>query len=113
MGGSLTYATAAATPNLNAAVVFYGAPREPAGLENIRAPVLAFYGGQDHGIPLERVRELEKTLEQAGVTHEFHVYPQAGHAFFNDARPSHYDPAAAQDSWKRTLDWFEKYLKAG
>jgi carboxymethylenebutenolidase len=39
------------------------------------------------------------------------VYPGAPHAFFNDTRES-YRPEAAKDAWKRTLDFFKRYLKA-
>jgi carboxymethylenebutenolidase len=37
------------------------------------------------------------------------IYPNAGHAFHNDTGPR-YNPEAAQDAWKRTLEWFGKYL---
>jgi carboxymethylenebutenolidase len=37
---------------------------------------------------------------------EIHVYPDAGHAFFADYRPS-YRPDAAADGWKRMLAWFK------
>ena len=31
-------------------------------------------------------------------------------AFFNDARPEVYDPAAAADAWSRTLAFFRREL---
>jgi carboxymethylenebutenolidase len=39
------------------------------------------------------------------------IYPDVGHAFHADYRPS-YREAAAKDGWTRTLAWFQKYLKA-
>lgn len=39
------------------------------------------------------------------------IYPNAGHAFHADYRPS-YRAEAAADGWKRCVGWFEKYLKA-
>ena len=39
------------------------------------------------------------------------VYPDVGHGFFADYRPS-YNAAAAADAWKRCLAHFDKYLKA-
>ncbi len=39
---------------------------------------------------------------------EFVVYPQAGHAFNADYRPS-YEPHAAADGWRRMLAWFKKH----
>ena len=48
----------------------------------------------------------------AGVTHEGHIYPGAVHGFNNDATPQRYNKAAADEAWKRTLDWFNKYVRA-
>jgi carboxymethylenebutenolidase len=36
------------------------------------------------------------------------IYPDAGHAFHADYRPS-YRKEAAEDGWKRMLAWFKKY----
>lgn len=38
-------------------------------------------------------------------------YADAGHAFFDDQRPS-YVADSAQDAWNRTLAFFNKYLRA-
>ncbi|MDI9653791.1 dienelactone hydrolase family protein, partial [Burkholderia cenocepacia] len=39
---------------------------------------------------------------------EIVVYPDAGHAFFADYRPS-YVKADAEDGWKRAIEWFHKF----
>jgi carboxymethylenebutenolidase len=36
------------------------------------------------------------------------IYPEAGHAFLADYRPT-YVPAAAEDAWKQALNWFKRY----
>ena len=36
------------------------------------------------------------------------VYPEAGHGFHADYRPS-YVKAAAEDGWHRTLAWFKAH----
>ena len=66
---------------------------------------------------LTRLGPLEADLRGAGVPvtalgkrHEFHTYPTADHAFFNDARPEVYDAAAAADAWTRTLTFFRSEL---
>jgi len=41
---------------------------------------------------------------------EYHVYPDTGHAFFNNTNPATYNKEAAEDSWKRTLDFLNKRL---
>jgi carboxymethylenebutenolidase len=110
MGGSLTIATAAASPQVGAAVAFYGMPADLNIVADIRGPLLGLYGEHDHSIPPERVHQFQAALEKADVVHEVHIYPGAEHAFFNDTRPQIYNPDAAQDAWERTLDWLRRYL---
>jgi carboxymethylenebutenolidase len=45
------------------------------------------------------------------VPHEGHIYKGTNHGFHNDTTPR-YDEAAAKEAWQRTLDWFNKYLRA-
>jgi carboxymethylenebutenolidase len=54
---------------------------------------------------------LKETMTKYGKIFDIKVYPSAPHAFFNDTRES-YRPEAAKDAWKRTLDFFNKYLKS-
>jgi carboxymethylenebutenolidase len=110
MGGSLTIATATSSPDLGAAVAFYGAPRDLGQIKNIRAPFLGLYAEHDHGITPETLHTLEQELKQHAIPHEIHVYPGTEHAFFNNTRPQIYKADAAADAWRRTLDWFKKYL---
>jgi len=39
------------------------------------------------------------------------IYPGARHHFFMDARRDVYSPTEAQDTWRRTLEFFAKHLK--
>jgi len=113
MGGSLTVAAAAASQEVGAAVAFYGMPRDLEIVRTIQAPLLGLYGENDHGIPVDLVHSLEQELEVHGVAHDVHIYPGAGHAFFNDARPHIYEPETARDAWERTLRWFRQHLLQG
>jgi carboxymethylenebutenolidase len=84
-------------------------PKNPIDLlASLKAPVLGLYGGQDQGIPLESVDRMRQALKKAGNPSEIIVYPEAGHGFFADVRPS-YRKEDAQDGWKRLLAWFKKY----
>ena len=76
----------------------------------LHAPVLGLYGGKDQGIPQSAVDKLNAALKAAGKDKEsqIHVYPDAGHAFNADYRPS-YRKEAAEDGWKRMLAWFAKH----
>uniref|UniRef100_UPI0025DA64E1 dienelactone hydrolase family protein n=1 Tax=uncultured Pseudacidovorax sp. TaxID=679313 RepID=UPI0025DA64E1 len=42
----------------------------------------------------------------AAKASQFVVYPEAGHAFHADYRPS-YVQGAAEDGWKRATAWFK------
>jgi carboxymethylenebutenolidase len=33
------------------------------------------------------------------------------HGFFNDATPERYNRETAQASWKRTIEWFNQYVR--
>jgi carboxymethylenebutenolidase len=111
MGGYYAFLAAVANPSVAACVDFYGAPvaglLEPA--QELRVPVLGLFGDQDQSIPVEEVRQLEEALQAAGCPYEFHIYPGAGHAFFNDTKPT-YRGHAAEDAWRRTLDFFRMWL---
>ena len=110
MGGALALSTGASSTDLGAIVAFYGRPLSVADTAKVRAPVLGLYAEKDHGIPPEAVKAFDEELSDVGVVHEIQIYPNVQHAFFNDTRPGIYDSAAAQDAWRRTLDWFRKYL---
>jgi carboxymethylenebutenolidase len=76
----------------------------------LKAPVLGLYGAEDQGIPQTSVEEMRKALAGGNASarrSEIKVYPQAGHAFFADYRPS-YRAEAAADGWQRTLAWFKR-----
>lgn len=118
-GGRITWLYAAHNPGLKAGVAWYGRlvgnsvplqPRHPVDLAGqLHAPVLGLYGGQDQGIPLDTVDKMKAALAQGSAAarrSEFHVYPEAPHAFHADYRPS-YRKEAADDGWKRCLAWFK------
>jgi len=111
MGGGLSLQLALHRPDLAGAVMFYGSPEtDPTVLKNAACPVLGLFGGADQGIPREKVDAMEKGLKEAGKGAEVKTYPNAGHAFFNETRPS-YSPEAAADAWKRVLSFFQARLK--
>ena len=117
-GGRIVWLYSAHNPAVKAGVAWYGrlvgassalTPRHPVDVAGeMKAPVLGLYGGQDTGIPLDTV-ERKKTALAAGSAaarrSQFHVYPDAPHAFHADYRPS-YRREAAQDAWQRCLAWF-------
>jgi len=112
MGGALSLYAACENPQVSACVVFYGGhPNVKPNLEKLQAPVLGIYAERDQFVTPESVRQLEAQLKQLGKTAEIHIYPGADHAFFNDTRPEVYNREAAEDAWRRTLDFFSTYLR--
>ena len=75
---------------------------------NLTVPVLGLYGAKDSGIPLDTVESMKTALSKGRSASEFVVYPNSGHAFHADYRPS-YVAADARDAWQRCLDWMKKY----
>lgn len=121
-GGRVVWLYAAHNPRLKAGVAWYGRlvgeadelrPRHPVDVvADINAPILALYGGQDSGIPLESVEKMKAALAKgsdAAKASEFVVYPDAPHAFHADYRSS-YREEAARDGWNRAVEWFNRLL---
>ncbi len=111
MGGQLALFAAGANGNIGAVVDFYGVhPSVKPDFAALRAPVLGCFAENDSMVTPDVVGELERTLLENGVTPDFHIYPGADHAFFNDTRGEVYNAEAAQDAWERTLSFFRKHL---
>ena len=117
-GGRITWLYSAHNPAVKAGVAWYGRlvgtasalnPRHPVDVAaSLKAPVLGLYGEKDTGIPLDTVERMKAALaagSPAARKSEFVVYPGAPHAFHADYRPS-FVKSAAEDGWKRCLDWF-------
>ncbi|WP_313453820.1 dienelactone hydrolase family protein [Brevundimonas sp.] len=126
-GGKVVWQAAARFAVLGAGVAWYGrlAPAPDATpvqiasgqpwpvdlADDLKAPVLGLYGGQDQGIPVASVERMRQALTRAGQTHsEIVVYPDAPHGFHADYRAS-YVEADAKDGWRRLLAVFDKALK--
>ncbi len=111
MGGALAQYAATTNPNVGAAVSFYGGFKKcPIDWKHLRSPLLLVYGGKDTGVPAADAKPLEEKLKAMGKDVETVVYPNAGHAFFNDTRPTVYDPEASADAWTRTLAHLRRAL---
>ena len=117
MGGALTLLAAVNAPEADAAVAWYGfPPLEYIDASKINAPLMGHWATQDEFFPIGKVDELEKKLRAANVKFEFHRY-DAKHAFANETAdskglpPLKHDPKAAEQAWKRTLEFFAKNLK--
>jgi carboxymethylenebutenolidase len=108
MGGGLSALLASVEHDLGAAAIFYGGSPPAEQAASIRCPIRGFYGVDDPRI-VSGLPEFAEALSKAGIDHELRVYPDTGHAFFNDGRPS-YRYRAARDAWARTLAFFAATL---
>jgi len=117
-GGRIVWLYAAQGP-VKAAVAWYGPllgtpnelkPKNPIDVAaNMRVPVLGLYGEKDGGITQDMVDKMKAALatgNAASKAAQFVVYPDAPHAFHADYRPS-YRKEAAEDGFKRCLEWFK------
>ncbi len=108
-GGGVTNQVAVNSPDLKAAVPFYG--RQPASedVPKIKASLLLHYAGLDERIN-KGIPEFEAALKEASVDYKIFMYEGAGHAFFNDTG-SRYHEEAAKLAWERTIAFFKQKLK--
>jgi carboxymethylenebutenolidase len=108
-GGGMVNQLAAADPELDAAVVFYGSQADAAAASRIRAEMQFHYAGLDERINAGRAA-YETALTAAGVTFESFLYEGANHAFNNDTNAARYDAAAAELAWSRVITFFRETL---
>ncbi len=123
-GGRIVWLYTAHNPKVKTGVAWYGRlvgdtdalhPAQPIDIAaKLNGPVLGLYGGQDSGITQDSIDAMKQALakgDDAAQASTFVVYPDAGHAFHADYRPS-YRADAAKDGWSRALQWLDKPLKS-
>ena len=107
-GGGITWRTITKTPQIKAAVPYYGPNPPLEDVPGIQAAVLGVYGELDTRIT-GGAAAVEDAMKKNNKIFEKVVEPGANHAFNNDTG-ANYNAAAAQDAWTKTLAWFKKYL---
>lgn len=110
-GGGMVGELAVTSPDLDAAVVYYGRQPDAARVPKITAPLLLHYAGLDArinaGIPTFR-----EALDKAKKKYTIYVYDDVNHAFNNDTSEARYDPQAAALAWSRTVEFLKTNLAA-
>ena len=109
-GGWISNMMAVRIPELGAAVPYYGRQPESEDAAKIKAPLLLQYGELDKRVN-EGWPDFETVLKENNIEHTAHFYPNVNHGFHNNTTPR-FDKAAADLSWKRTIAFFNKHLKA-
>ncbi len=110
-------------PGFRAAAVNYGVvPAARSRLDGV-CPVVASYGRKDRVVGANMAGRLESHLQELGVPHDVKTYEDTGHSFFSRVEgwqgwlarmPSPmavgYDERAAEDGWRRMLDFFAEHV---
>jgi carboxymethylenebutenolidase len=110
-GGGQSFAYAAAQPDLDAAVVFYGTSPEAATLARIKAPVLGLYGSDDARVNAT-IGPAQAEMKKLGKAYEPNIYEGAGHGFLRaQADREGANLKATQQAWPRTLAFLRQHLK--
>ena len=108
-GASMTTQVAVNSPDLTAAVPYYGGQPASEDVPKITASMLIHYAGEDQRIN-QGIPAFEEALKNASVNYQIFIYEGAQHAFNNDSNPARYHKEAAELAWKRTMDFFREQL---
>jgi carboxymethylenebutenolidase len=110
-GGAMANQVAVHSPDVVAAVPYYGAVPAPEDVPKIKASLLLHYAGIDErinaGIPA-----FEEALKKASVNYKIYMYEGAQHGFNTDTNPARYNKDAAQLAWQRTIAFLKEKLKS-
>jgi len=109
-GGGMANQLAVDSPDLSAAVPFYGSQPAPEDVSRIRASLLLHYAGLDERIN-KGIPAFEAALKEASVDYRIYMYEGVKHAFHNDTNAGRYNEEAAQLAWKRTMLFLKAKLK--
>jgi acetyl esterase/lipase len=79
-------------------------------------PTIVFLGDKDNLIPVDVVTGFEKRMKEAGARCDTHIYPAAGHGFFNKTEDC-ISTLAKTDKFIASLGWItpcdEETIRAG
>ena len=109
-GGGMANQLAVDSPDLKAAVPFYGMQPSPEDVPRIKASLLLHYAGNDDRIN-KGIPAFEEALKKASIDYRLYLYKGVEHAFHNDTNAARYNKEAAQLAWKRTIEFLKQILK--
>ncbi|MFA6532677.1 MAG: dienelactone hydrolase family protein [Patescibacteria group bacterium] len=110
-GGEQSLKLSLSGEKLNATVMYYGnLLLEEKKLKPITWPILGVFGDKDVLVPVASAQIFDSVLTKLGTPHEVIIYPGIGNAFVNTSNEN-YAPKEAKESWMKTVQFLEKYLK--
>ncbi len=108
-GGGTVNMLAVNSPDLVAAVAYYGAQPKAEDVPKIKAALLLHYAGLDQRIDAG-IDAFRKALDADHKQYTIYMYEGANHAFNNDTSAARYDKAAADLAWERTIAFLRQKL---
>jgi len=109
-GGAMANQVAVSSPDVIAAVPYYGRQPAPEDVPKIKSSLLLHYAGNDEGVN-KGIAGYEAALKNSNVDYKLYMYEGAQHAFNNDTTPARYNKEAAQLAWQRTIAFLKEKLK--
>jgi carboxymethylenebutenolidase len=110
-GGGVINRMAAGSPDLAAAVPYYGAQVPADMVPAIKAPLLLHYAENDDNIN-KGIPAYEAALKANNKRYTIYTYPGTQHAFSDDTAGARYNKEATELAWGRTLAFFRENLGA-
>ena len=109
LGGKWSLRGALMLPkDIDATVIYYGSLiDDKERLATLEMPIIGFVGTKDR--LHKQFIQFEKDLEALEKDYSIHVYEGARHAYAN-ASGIAYEPVAAEDSWKKTVNFLAAHL---
>jgi len=109
-GGGVSLRSAVEEPAVAAAVCFYGRALSDEQTAQLNVPVMMHYAGHDERINAG-IADFRSSLDTHEISYTIHMYPGVGHGFHNDTSEARYDEKAATLAWRRTIAFFDHYVK--
>jgi len=109
-GGGVALLCAARQEATAAAVCFYGRALSEDDVARVHVPLMMHYAGNDERINA-MIPEFVSALDAHGIEYSLNMYPGTGHGFHNDTSQARYNAEAATLAWRRSMQFFDVYLK--
>ncbi len=108
-GGAMANQLAVNSPDMKAAVAFYGSQASLADVPKIKGAIQFHYAEIDERIN-KGIADYEAELKKNNVKFESYMYQGMNHAFHNDTNEARYNAEAAKLAWQRTIKFLNENL---
>jgi carboxymethylenebutenolidase len=108
-GGGWSLEMAKSDMGLQSSIIYYGRFNPKDDLEQMKTKIMGHFGEKDRVILASDVRAWKALLRNKGKEHRIFIYPNSGHAFFNEESKA-FNKKDADLSWKRTIEFLNENL---